>query len=163
MSVTITAVNVVPSPDASGGSIAERALPAFTASLQNAATSAMPELANPAALASELFGSLRGYLERSQNLERAIRSMESPAHTGNVRVAMASLHDGQPAVLPGPVQEPLESAGGGNLSPAARLGLAELRRAYDLALVSVHFATETNLLASGAAQFVNGVNALVKG
>lgn len=166
MSMMITAVPAVASGDSlAPGSTAERALPAFVTNLQNSPTSAMPQLANPAALASELFGSLRGYLERSQNLQRALRSTQSPgADADNVRIALASLPNEQPATLHGgPARESLEANTGGIMSPAARLSLAQLQHVMDLALASMNFATETALVTRGTSQIAHSVNTLLKG
>jgi hypothetical protein len=169
MSATITAVPSVPggvdSPPAPS-SMNERPLMDFVSSLQNSAASGVPH-ANPAALASELLGSLRGYLERAQNLEKAGRMTQSRSVDGNegARVTLASL-GGEPRthLHGGPAREniePLDVYGG--VSSAVGVSLAQLQRAEDLALASVNFATETGLVAGGTSQFSRSVNTLLRG
>jgi hypothetical protein len=170
MSVTITAVPSVPggieSPPAPS-SMSERPLSDFVSSLQNSAASGTPHLANPAALASELFGSLRGYFERAQNFEKAPRMAPSHGADGNsgVRVALTSVGgDPRTELHGGPAWGNLEPADAyGGVSPAVGVSLAQLQRAEHLALASVNFATETSLVAGGTSQLSRSVNTLLRG
>lgn len=169
MSVTITAV-----PSVSSGidstpaptSISERPLMDFVASLQNSPTSGMPHLANPAALASELFGSLRGYFERAQSLEKAPRATQSRGANGDaVHVTLTSLPSEPPTDLHGgPARENLGFVdANGGVSWAEGVSLAQLQRAMDLALTSMNFATETALVVRGTSQVSHSANTLLKG
>jgi hypothetical protein len=170
MSVTITAVPAVPSGIDSApapSATSERPLMDFVASLQNSPGSGMPHLANPAALASELFGSLRGYFERAQTLERAPRSAQQNRSTDSdgVRVTLTSVAGGpQTDLHGGPAREniePLDANGGA--SAAVGISLAQLQRAMDLALVSMNFATETALVVRGTSQLSHSANTLLRG
>src|SRR5262245_56133540 len=163
MSMTITAVPAVPggidgAPAPS--SISERPLMDFVASLQNSPASGMPHLANPAALASELFGSLRGYFERAQNLEKTPRGAQGRSTDGDgVRVALGSATGERRTDLHGgPAREDLQPADAdGGASSAAGVSLAQLHRAMDLALASMNFATETALVVRGTSQVSHSV------
>jgi hypothetical protein len=167
MSVMITAVPSVPggaeSPLAPS-SMSERPLMDFVASLHNGPASGVPHLANPAALASELFGNLRGYFERAQNLEKAPQMAQGRSGDG-VRVTLTSV-GGNPRMdlHGGPAREKLEPLDAyGGVSPAVGVSLAQLQRAEDLALASVNFATETSLVAGGTSQLSRSVNTLLRG
>ena len=164
MSVAITAV---PSP--TGGiesppganSLSERPLTEFVAS--QTAASGIPHLANPAALASELFGSLRGYLERAQIHQSATKRLQSSREEGvgaNLAIAgepRADLHSG-------PARENLEPADAhGGASSAAEVSIKELARAQHLALEVVSFMLETTVVVSGTKQTTNSVQSLLKG
>ncbi len=169
MSVTITAV-----PSMAGGigstpapsSISERPLTDFLATLQNSPASGMPQLANPAALAGELFGSLRGYFERAQSLEKAPRTMQSrDAGSDGVHVSLTSAPGEPPRDLHGgPAKENLGPADAyGGVSRTGGVSLAQLQRAMDLALASMNFATETALVVRGTSQVSHSANTLLKG
>jgi hypothetical protein len=166
MTVTITAVPAVPAgietPPAPS-SVTERPLVDFVSSPHNGP----PDLANPAALASELFGSLRGYFERAQTFEKTPRMAESGSADGNDRAGTtpASMGGDPRADLHGgPARENLERADAyGGASPAVGVSLAHLRRVEELALASVNFATETTLVSGGTAQLSRSVNTLLKG
>src|SRR5215831_11273976 len=140
MSVAITAV-----PAVAGGTVenapapsstSERALTDFVSTLQNGSASGMPHLANPAALASQLFGSLRGYFERAQSLEKAPKSTQSRSTDGDgLHVTLAVAGEPRTDLHGGPARENLEPADAeGGASSAASVSLAELQRAMDLAL-----------------------------
>ncbi len=166
MSVTITAVPSVPGGIENApapSSISERSLQEFVASLQNSAASG--HLANPTALASELFGSLRGYFERAQTLERAPRTIQNSSASNDVQLAVTTAADAPRTDLHGgPARESLEPVDSyGGVSPAAGISLAELQRAMDLALVSMNFATETALVVRGTSQISHSANVLLRG
>ena len=168
MSVTITAISSVPS-GIEGAPVTnvtnERPLMDFVASLQNSPASGMPHLANPAALASQLFGSLRGYFERAQSLEKAPRSTQSRSTDGDgLHVTLAVAGEPRTDLHGGPARENLEPADAeGGASSAASVSLAQLQRAMDLALASMNFATETALVVRGTSQVSHSVNTLLKG
>jgi hypothetical protein len=167
MSVTITAVPAVPDAgSAAPGSMTERALQDFVAGLQSSSMSGASQFANPAALASDLLSSLRGYVERAQAIQKANRSMESSAADGDgVPVELASLTDeSRTSPHGGPARESLEPADlSGDLSGRTRVSLGEIRRAMDLALASVSFSTETALVSRGASQISHSANTLLRG
>ena len=170
MSVTITAVPAVPSGIDSAPpptATTERPLMDFVTSLQTGPASGMPHLANPATLASELFGSLRGYFERAQNIERAPKSAQQSRGTGSdgVRVTLTSVAGERRTDLHGgPAREsiePLDANGGA--SAGVGVSLAQLERAMDLALASMNFATETALVVRGTSQVSHSANTLLRG
>lgn len=165
MSVVITAVPSAPSgiesPPAPS-SLSERALMDVVAS--QTAASAMPHLASPAALASELFGSLRGYLERAKIHDKQLQS--SRADADGVRVAALAVAGEPRADLHGgPAREKLEPADtqDGGVPSAAALGLSELERAQDLALEAMKFMFETTAVVSGIKQTTSSVQNLLRG
>jgi hypothetical protein len=172
MSVTITAVpavaNGIESAPATGAAH-ERTLTEFVAALRSNSTSSMPHLANPAALASELFGSLRGYFERAQHLGKGPRRMQSRGIEGDgPHLTLTSLasepRTEQTALHGGPARqnlEPVEANAG--VSPAVGVSLAQLQRVMDLALESMNFATETTLVARGTSQIAGAANTLLRG
>jgi len=165
MSVTITAISSVPSGIEGAPVTNERPLMDFVASLQSSPASGMPHLANPAALASQLFGSLRGYFERAQSLEKAPRSTQSRGTDGDgLHVTLAVAGEPRTDLHGGPARENLEPADAeGGASSAASVSLAQLQRAMDLALASMNFATETALVVRGTSQVSHSVNTLLKG
>jgi len=165
MSVTITAISSVPSGIEGAPVTNERPLMDFVASLQSSPASGMPHLANPAALASQLFGSLRGYFERAQSLEKAPRSTQSRSTDGDgLHVTLAVAGEPRTDLHGGPARENLEPADAeGGASSAASVSLAQLQRAMDLALASMNFATETALVVRGTSQVSHSVNTLLKG
>jgi hypothetical protein len=124
----------------------------------------MPHLANPAALASELFGSLRGYVERGQINERRLQNSRADGDDG-VRVALAGAGEPRAELHGGPARENLESADaqGGSVSAVAGVGLAELERAQHLALELMQFILETTVVVSGTKQTTSSVQNLLKG
>jgi len=144
--------------------MSERPLTDFVSSLQNSPVSA---IGTPAALATELFGTLRGYFERAQNLEKATRMAQSRGADGNdgARVTLTSVK-GDPQTDPhgGPARGNLESADAyPGVSPAVRVSIAQLQRAEELALASMNFATETALVVRGTSQLSHSANTLLKG
>jgi hypothetical protein len=164
MTVMITAVPSVgvespPAPSA----VTERPLVDFVSSLPNGPA----DLANPAALAGELFGSLRGYFERAKTFERTPRMAQSGNADGNYGVGVTPTSVGgnpQADLHGGPARENLEPADAyGSVSPTLGVSLAHLRRVEELALASVNFATETTLVSGGTAQLSRSVNTLLKG
>jgi hypothetical protein len=139
----------------------------YVAALQNAPASGAAQFANPATLASELFGSLRGYLERARNVEKAVRTVQSPESTGDgAQVALMSVPD-DPRTMDmhgGPARASLEPADAGSgVSPGLRTSLTDVHRIMDLALASMNSSTETALLTHGAAQISRSVNSLLRG
>jgi hypothetical protein len=144
----------------------ERTLQDFVTSLQSGAISGMPHLANPAALASELFSGLRGYFEKERNLEKAFRSPQSRVAPGNgVEVALMSVPDEQrtTGLHGGPARENLGPDGDSGVSPVVRTDLAEVQRLMDLILASASFMNETELIATEVLQISHSVNTLLKG
>jgi hypothetical protein len=123
----------------------------------------MPHLANPAALASELFGSLRGYVERAQIHERRLQNGGADGEDG-LRVALAAAGEPRADLHGGPAREKLEPAdahGGASATPG--VGMPELERAQNLALEVMNFILETTLVVSGTKQTTNAVQNLLKG
>jgi len=144
--------------------VSERPLTDLVASLP---ASAAPQLANPAALASELFGSLRAYFERVQNPGKVSRTAQSSSadRSNGVGVTLTSLGgDPRMDLHGGPARDVLDSVDAyGGLPPAARIGLAQLQRAEELALASMNLSTETTLVAGGAQGLSRSVNTLLRG
>jgi hypothetical protein len=165
MSVAITAVPAAPgtieSP-AAPSSPSELALTDFVAN--QTAASAMPHLANPAALASELFGNLRGYVERAQIVERRRQNFGADGNDG-VRVALGVAGEPQADLHGGPARQNLEPADahGGGASAAPNVGTTELERAESLALEVMSFVLETTLVVSGTKQTTGAVQNMLKG
>jgi hypothetical protein len=165
MTVTITAVpsvqGAIESPPAP--TVSERPLVDFVSSLHDSPAT----LASPAALASELFSSLRGYFERARNLEKAPVLEQSASADGDYGVGVPATSvggDPQMDLHGGPARQNLEPADGyGGVSPGLGVGLAQLHRAEELALRSMKFTTETTLVAGGTSHFSNTVNTLLKG
>jgi hypothetical protein len=170
MSLVITAV-----PSAPGGiesaaapsSPRELALTDFVAN--QTAASGMPHLANPAALASELFGNLRGYVERAQIVERRRQNFgaDRQGADGNdgVRVAVGVAGEPRADLHGGPARENLEpvDASGGGASATPNVGVPELERAENLALEIMHYVLETTLVVSGTKQTTGAVQNMLKG
>jgi hypothetical protein len=167
MTATITAVNADPGAGSLGpGAMTEHTLQAFVTGLQNSSTFGTPRLANPAALASELFSNMRGYFERARNLERAIGSLRSTEASGNsANVVLASMLDAPRTDLHGgPARESLEPAGAdGDVPSLVRTRLAELERFETITLQAMNFDNETLLIGQQAFQAVHSVNTLIKG
>src|SRR5215471_720312 len=169
MSVVITAVPSVPNgveASPATATASERPLLDFVASLQHGPASNVPQFANPAALASELFGNLRGYIERAQNLERGPRTMQSRSGDGDGAYVTLTSAGGEPRadLHGGPAREKLEPPDGyDGVSPAVGVSLAQLQRVMDLALASMNFATETALVVRGTSQISHSANTLLKG
>jgi hypothetical protein len=169
MTATITAVNADPGAGLlTPNSTTERTVQEFAAILQNSAMSGMPQLANPGALASELFGHLRGYFERAQNYERAFRIQQSHDAAGDdgVQFALLSVPDElrTPGLHRGPARENLEPSGAdGDAPPAVRTSDAGLGRVADLLLQSAELANEEYLLATEVSQTARSLDTLFRG
>jgi hypothetical protein len=160
MTVTITAVPGAGAPDPAA--MTEHTLQDTVISAQNSATSGMLQLANPSALASELFGNLRGYLERTQSLQRMMKSPHSSEADSVTQVSM--LDESQPVRHGGPARENLEPGGADSeISSAPRTGAAELERVQELVLGQLESTLESTLITSGTSQVVRSVNTLLKG
>jgi hypothetical protein len=166
MSVAITAVPSAPgaidSP-AAPSSPSELALTDFVAN--QTAAAGMPHLANPAALASELFGNLRGYVERAQIVERRRQNLGADGNDG-VRVAALGVAGEPRADLHGgPARQNLEPADAhdGGASATANVGTSELERAESLALQVMNYVLETTLVVSGTKQTTGAVQNMLKG
>jgi hypothetical protein len=163
MGVTITAIA---GPTAPGSDLtAQQALQEFVANLQSSAASGMPQLANPAALASELSGYLRRYVEGAQKVERAIRSLQSADGDG-ANLVQTAASDPLPSDLHGgPARERLEPADANSsvLPSAARVSLADLERAQTILLAHMQSITEATLLSHGTSAFVQSFSTLLKG
>jgi hypothetical protein len=163
MSVVITAVPPVPGgidSAAAPSSPRELALTDFVAN--QTAASGMPHLANPAALASELFGNLRGYVERTQIVESRVQKFGADRQNlgadGGAGGPRADLHGG-------PARENLEpaDASGGSASATPNVGIAELERAENFALEMMQNVLETTLVVSGTKATTGSVQNLLKG
>jgi hypothetical protein len=172
MSVVITAVAPVPGgieSAAAPSSPRELALTDFVAN--QTAASGMPHLANPAALASELFGNLRGYVERTQTVERRVQNFGADRQNlgadGNdgVRVALGGAGGPRADLHGGPARENLEpvDASGGGASATPIVGIAELERAENFALEMMQNVLETTLVVSGTKATTGSVQNMLKG
>lgn len=169
MSVTITAV-----PAATGADFQPPAQPTelpladYVANLRNSPMSGMPELANPAALASEIFSNLRGFFERTQYYEKLKLAPSLPTEGGNVM--LASSEGERLTELPGD-PAPDNSAladlpAAGEVEPSKsetpEVAIADLRRIMEFCLASMNFSTEATLMGSGVSQVVRSVGTLLK-
>jgi len=145
----------------------EQSLSDFVANVQHNARFDMPHLANPAALATELLGNLRGYFDRAQSFERAPRmSRLADGHDGGIFTVAAPAGEQVRANLHGgPARESLEPIDGNNggVSSPVATSLAQLQQAMDLALASMNFSTETALVVRGTSQISHSANTLLKG
>jgi hypothetical protein len=165
MSLVITAV-----PSAPGG-IESAAAPSSPRELaltdfvtNQTAASGMPHLANPAALASELFGNLRGYIERAQIAERRHQNLGVDGNDG-VRVALGVAGEPRADLHGGPARENLEPADayGGGAAATPNVGKDEVERAQSLAIEMLNYVLETTLVVSGTKQTTGAVQNLLKG
>jgi hypothetical protein len=140
----------------------ELALTDFVAN--QTAASGMPHLANPAALASELFANLRGYVERAQIVERRRQNLGADGNDG-VRVALGVAGEPRADLHGGPARENLEpvDANGGGASATPNVGVPELERAENLALEIMDYVLETTLVVSGTKQTTGAVQNMLKG
>jgi hypothetical protein len=169
MSVTITAVPATtvadfppPAPPT------ELPLADYVAGLQNSPMSGMPQLANPAALASEVFSNLRGFFERVQYYEKLKLAPGLPADGGDVMLASA---DGEQLTeLPGgpaPDNSALADVAAAredesSTSQTAGVAIADLRRIMEFCLSAMNFSTEATLMGSGVSQVVRSVGTLLR-
>jgi hypothetical protein len=162
MSVTITAVAGPGVSDVATQLVQQQ----FVVSLQNSAASGMLQLANPAALTGELLNYLRGYAERSQNVQRAAKMVSSSGEGDNADLAQtATLEQSRPDLHGGPAREQLEPAGTGSsvLSATDRRSLAEVRRVGALQEALMESLTEGAMLGHGAAAVVQSFQTLLRG
>jgi hypothetical protein len=179
MSVAITAVPVVandvqaepvvannPQAAPPAGAQIEQPLFDFVADMRGNPLGDASHLANPAALASELFGSLRGYLESGRSLEMATRMSAGDSQDGG-GIQMASRTPAGAAetgLHGGPARERLEPLDrDGGVSASVGVSLAQLRRTMDVALASMNFWSETTLVVHGTGQVSHSTNTLIKG
>jgi hypothetical protein len=179
MSVAITAVPAVASDveAASGVSNDAQAAPAagahveqplsdFIAQMQGNPLGDAARLANPAALASELVGSLRGYLESARSLQMATRVSAADTQQGG-GIETASRTPAGAAERPlhgGPARERLEAADrDGGVTASVGVSLDQIRRTMDVALQSMSFTAETTLVVHGSGQVSHSTNTLLKG
>jgi hypothetical protein len=170
MSVTITAVSAagpadVPTPVSS----TEVPVVDFVAILQNTPMSGMPQLANPPALAGEIFNHLRGFIERANYYENLKVIPPRAADQGNV--TLASADDGRLAQLLGAsardnsaLSDPAPAGeGGATMSqPVEGNPVADLQRVMEFCLEMMNFSTESTLVGSGVAQGVHSVETLLR-
>jgi len=181
MSVAITAVPVVANDvqaapavandvQAAAGGRIEQPLSDFVAQTQGNPLGDAAHLANPAALASELVGSLRGYLESARSLQMATQELARQVNAnatqqGDGGIEMASRTPAgaaETALHGGPARERLESAdrdGGASVG----VSLDQIRRTMDVALQSMSFTAETTLVVHGTGQVSHSTNTLLKG
>jgi hypothetical protein len=176
MSVAITAVPAVDVQAAPAVSNDVQAAPAAVAHIEQplsdfvAQTQGNPlgdaaHLANPAALASELVGSLRGYLESARSLQMATQVSADDTQGGGGGIEMASRTPADTTATPlhgGPARERLEAADGG-VPASVGVGLDQIRRTMDVALQSMSFTAETTLVVHGSGQVSHSTNTLLKG
>jgi hypothetical protein len=173
MSVTISAVPAATAADLPPPA-QTTAIPLadFVASLQNDAMSGMPQLANPAALASEIFTNLRGFFERVHYYEK-LKLAPGPAADGG-DVMSASTNGERLAELPGgsardnPVSTDFSVAGeagedASSTPQSPEAAVADLRRVMEFCLKAMNFSTEATLMGSGTSQAVRSVNTLLRG
>jgi hypothetical protein len=169
MSMTITAVPAATVADLQPPAPpTELPLADYIANLQNSPMSGMPQLANPAALAGEMFSSLRGFFERVQYYEKLKLAPTLPADGGNVM--LASANGERLAELPGGATS--DNTALADLAPAAEdessasqtpeVAVADLRRIMEFCLSAMNFSTEATLMGSGVSQVVRSVGTLLR-
>jgi hypothetical protein len=180
MSVAITAVPAVASdvqaaPEVSNdvqaapaaGAHIEQTLSDFVAQMQGNPLGDAAHLANPAALASELVGSLRGYLESARSLQMATRvSAADTQQGGGIETAPRTPAGAAERPLHGgPARERLEPADrhGSGVTASDGVNLDQIRRTMDVALQSMSFTAETTLVVHGSGQVSHSTNTLLKG
>jgi hypothetical protein len=168
--MTLTAVPVVANADPPAPQpITERAMTDFAASVRSSPMAGMPNLANPAALAGEVFSHLRGFVEKSQLLQRPIPRVQQSSGTDSPGFVPASF-SGEPSADPqrslaADGREPDEAGGGLSQAPKAdaRGSLEELQRTLDKFMEISDFMVETTVVTQGAAMVPHLVNTLLKG
>jgi hypothetical protein len=164
MSVTITAVA---GPGAPVSDVATQLTQQqFVVSLQNSAASGMLQLANPAALTGELLNFLRGYAERSQNIQKATKVNWSSGQSDSASlVQTATLEQSPPDLHGGPAREQLEPAGidSSVMSAADRQSLAESQRAMALEEALMESLIEGTMLGNGASAVIQSFQTLLRG
>jgi hypothetical protein len=148
------------------GAQIEQPLVDFVAQMQGNPLGDASHLANPAALASELFGSLRGYFDSARSLEMAtgMSAGDTQGSGGIETTSRTSAGAAETGLHGGPARERLEAVDrGGGVSASARVSLAQLRRTMDVALASMNFWSETTLVVHGTGQVSHSTNTLIKG
>lgn len=174
MSLTITGVAAAGATDfAAPAAPTEMPVADFVAMLQNSPMSGMPQLANPAALASELFGHLRGFVERAHYYQNLKLPPVATADGGNAAV-LVSADGNQLANLPGSGAARNNPTVGDLARPDARpderegstvhpdVTLADLQRLQEFCLTMLNFSTEAALAGSGVSQGVRSINTLLR-
>jgi hypothetical protein len=171
MSLTITGVAAAGATDfAAPAAPTELQVADFVAILQNSPMSGMPQFANPAALASELFGHLRGFVDRANYYSNVNLSPNPTTDGGNA--VLVSADDDQLANLPGggaarndPTPTDLarpDESGSATLQSVAASSLADLQRLQEFCLATLNFTVEASLVGSGVSQGVRSVNTLLR-
>lgn len=168
MSVTLTAVPAAANgADATAaGAPPEQARFDASANAQGNGLAGINHLANPAALASELLDSLRGYFERAQSIAKATRTSESNrGQDDGDGLTTVAMRTGELDLHGGPARESLEppdNLDNGVSSPVG-VSVAELQRTMEVALASMNYVNETALLVRGTSQVSHSANTLLKG
>lgn len=159
MSVTITAVPAVAAEPANQPTNTVRDLQDFAATVRSSPMAGLPQAANPASLAGELVGGLKGYFDRAQAYRRGMPQIGGSADG----VKVASLSD------PGDVRRDL-TGGAGVADPgeakdggSTKLELADLARAQELALQAQLFISEETIVTHAVSAIPHSINTLVKG
>jgi hypothetical protein len=140
----------------------------FAASLQNDVMSGMPQLANPAALASEVFTNLRGFFERVHYYEQLKFAPDSVADSGDVMAAstdggrLAELPGGSARDNPTPADFAVAGEDVSSTPQSPEAAVADLRRVMEFCLKAMNFSTEATLMGSGTSQAVRSVNTLLR-
>lgn len=141
----------------------EQPLSDFVAQMQGNPLAERADLASPGALASELFGSLRGYLEGARRLETAVQTNGVDTPAGAVATASRTPPGaGESELHGGPARERFEPLGRG-MAASTGVDLAQLQRTMDLAVRSMGFWSETTLVVHGTGQVSHSTNTLIKG
>jgi hypothetical protein len=143
---------------------AERAVQQFVMILQNNVASGMPQLANPAAMASEMSGYLRGYVEKLQSQRRALDKLMDATDEWGDLVPTAASDPSRADLHGGPARERLEPAGGNSsgLSLDPKATLNEVKRLFALLENDMMLRTQAALLASGTQTVLGSFNTLLK-
>jgi hypothetical protein len=161
MGVTITAVPVAANVDAPAPQPpTERALSDFVANIQNSPMSGMPNLANPAALAGEVFSNLRGIVEKTQKFQSP-RIRQSPG-TDSAGVVAASF-SGEPPADPQSSPAGSEPDETGSAFRRVRASGDQVVRAADMIAESLNFMVEVQLVGQGTSLLPQTVNTLLRG
>lgn len=141
MGVPITAVPIVANASPPPQPVAAHTLSDFVANLQNIQISGMPNLANPAALAGEVFSNLRGFVEKTHMLQRSLPPVQPSSNMDGSGVNM-------------------DSSG---VSRSPRAGLDQLQRTADMVLEAMNFTVEVEWVSEGASTLPRTANTLLKG
>ena len=164
MSVTISAVPAVSNDGPAAPVAAERSLSDFVAQMQDSALSAPAHAANPAALATELLGTLRSYFDHARRFEKGVSPGMEVSDAGRAGTATPT-SEAALELHAGPARERLEAPedGRSGVSAGVAVDLAQLHHIMDVALASMNFATETALVVRGTSQISHSANTLLKG